>query len=104
MIRGRVGDSPLVGCGIYAGTAGAVVATGVGEEIIRRLLARQVYERMQDGLSAQKACEWGLAIFKNPSKALKKCYNKVPVGIVAVNLSGYGIAATHQMASGFYIG
>src|SRR6185295_9463188 len=33
MLRGRVGDSPLMGCGVYAGPYGAGAATGVGEEI-----------------------------------------------------------------------
>ncbi|HLD36859.1 MAG TPA: isoaspartyl peptidase/L-asparaginase [Planctomycetota bacterium] len=100
MTRGRIGDSPLVGCGIYVGKSGAVVATGIGEEIIRRLLSKQVYDRMENGMTAQEACEWGLTLFKNPSKSLKKCYQKVPVGIVAVNLTGYGIVATQQMARG----
>ncbi|MEW6027128.1 MAG: isoaspartyl peptidase/L-asparaginase [Planctomycetota bacterium] len=100
MIRGRVGDSPLVGCGIYVGKNGAVVATGIGEEIIRQLLSKQVYDRMDEGMSPQEACEWGLRLFRNPSKTIKKCYKRVPVGIVAVNRTGYGIVATHQMATG----
>ena len=102
MVKGRIGDSPLVGCGIYVGKSGAVVATGIGEEIIRRLLAKQVYDRMENGMTPQQACEWGLTLFKDPSKSLKKCYKKVPVGIVAVNLTGYGIVATHQMATGVF--
>lgn len=101
MIKGRIGDSPLVGCGIYVGKSGAVVATGIGEEIIRRLLSKQVYDQMENGMTPQEACEWGLTLFKDPSKSLKKCYKRVPVGIVAVNLTGYGIVATHQMATGF---
>ena len=101
MIKGRIGDSPLVGCGIYVGRSGAVVATGIGEEIIRRLLSKQVYDKIENGMTPQEACEWGLTLFKNPSKSLKKCYKRIPVGIVAVNLTGYGIVATHQMATGF---
>ena len=77
-----------------------MVATGIGEEIIRRLLAKQVYDRMENGMTPQQACEWGLTLFKDPSKSLKKCYKKVPVGIVAVNLTGYGIVSTQQMARG----
>lgn len=46
MLRGRVGDSPLPGCGIYVGKKGAVVATGIGEEIIKRMLCFSVYERI----------------------------------------------------------
>jgi isoaspartyl peptidase/L-asparaginase-like protein (Ntn-hydrolase superfamily) len=103
MIQGRIGDSPLVGCGIYVGKSGAVVATGIGEEIIRRLLSKQVYDKIENGMTPQEACEWGLTLFKNPSESLKKCYKRIPVGIVAVNLTGYGIVATHQMARGVYL-
>lgn len=37
MLKGRIGDSPLMGCGVYAGPRGAVAATGIGEEIVRAL-------------------------------------------------------------------
>jgi isoaspartyl peptidase/L-asparaginase-like protein (Ntn-hydrolase superfamily) len=104
MIRGRIGDSPLIGCGIYAGHNGAVVATGIGEEIIRRLLSKQVYDQIENGMTPQEACEWGLTLFKNPSKDLKECYKKIPVGIMAINLLDYGVAATDQMATGAYCG
>ena len=39
MLRGRVGDTPIIGAGLYAGPHGAVAATGDGEEIMRRVLA-----------------------------------------------------------------
>ena len=52
MLRGRVGDSPLPGSGIYCGNKGAVVATGYGEEIIKHLLCFRVYDRIgSDDLS-----------------------------------------------------
>ncbi len=43
MLRGRVGDSPLPGAGIYCGPKGAVVATGWGEEIISHMLCISIY-------------------------------------------------------------
>jgi isoaspartyl peptidase/L-asparaginase-like protein (Ntn-hydrolase superfamily) len=46
MLRGRVGDSPIIGAGIYAGEKGAVVATGIGEEIARKLLSYHIYAQM----------------------------------------------------------
>ncbi len=46
MMRGRVGDVPLVGAGIYCGEEGAVVATGLGEEIAKRLLCFRIYQRI----------------------------------------------------------
>jgi beta-aspartyl-peptidase (threonine type) len=60
--RGRVGDSPLIGCGTYADDRwGAVSCTGVGEYIIRVTLARRVLDFLERGVSAQAAAEAGLA-------------------------------------------
>lgn len=55
-IRGRVGDSPLVGCGFYAGENGAVVTTGKGEEIIKRLSAKRCYDLIPE-YGLKEACE-----------------------------------------------
>lgn len=46
MMRGRVGDSPIIGSGIYCGEKGAVVATGIGEEIAKNILCYRVYARI----------------------------------------------------------
>ncbi len=43
-IRGRVGDSPLIGSGFFVGENGAVVATGKGEEITRRLSSKSCHD------------------------------------------------------------
>jgi beta-aspartyl-peptidase (threonine type) len=45
-MRGRVGDAAILGAGTYAGISGAVSCTGHGEEIMRRLLARDLVDRM----------------------------------------------------------
>ena len=45
-MRGRVGDSAILGAGTYAGHSGAVSCTGHGEEIMRRSLAREIVEKM----------------------------------------------------------
>ncbi|MCL4346229.1 MAG: isoaspartyl peptidase/L-asparaginase [Candidatus Thermoplasmatota archaeon] len=46
MMRGRVGDVPIPGAGIYCGQDGAVVATGIGEEIAKRILCYRIYSRI----------------------------------------------------------
>jgi len=46
-MRGRVGDSAILGAGTFAGPSGAISCTGHGEEIVRRSLARDVVERMK---------------------------------------------------------
>ena len=50
MLAGRIGDTPLIGCGLYADNAtGAVSTTGKGESIIRVALAKDICERMAGG-------------------------------------------------------
>jgi L-asparaginase/beta-aspartyl-peptidase (threonine type) len=61
-LLGRGGDTPLVGCGFYCGSAGAVGCTGVGEEIVQRLLARTVYGWIADGMGLQRALDAGVAL------------------------------------------
>ena len=57
-LPGRVGDSPLIGSGLYADNdAGAAVATGRGEEIVRTCGSFAVVEHMRQGKSPQEACE-----------------------------------------------
>lgn len=89
-LDGRVGDVPLYGCGSYAGPAGAVACTGHGEEIIRQMQARTVYNLMADGLSARDAVARAAGAF--PAEW--------SVGIIAVDKGGWGVAANRQMAYG----
>jgi beta-aspartyl-peptidase (threonine type) len=56
-LPGRVGDSPLVGCGTYADDYGAVSCTGDGEAIIRVLLARNAVSYLQEGSEPMKAAK-----------------------------------------------
>ena len=88
MLPGRIGDTPLVGSGFFVGKYGTVVATGVGEEITKKMLSREVYEKIRDGMPPQQACDYGLNLFPG----------KIPVGVVAISYNNYGIAANKQMA------
>jgi len=57
-IPGRIGDSPIIGAGLYVDNeVGAAGATGRGEEVIRMCGSYFVVERMRAGLSPQQACE-----------------------------------------------
>jgi isoaspartyl peptidase/L-asparaginase-like protein (Ntn-hydrolase superfamily) len=57
-LPGRVGDSPIVGAGIYADDAiGAAGATGLGEELWKAVASFRTVEAMGRGLSPQAACE-----------------------------------------------
>ncbi|HEY0406929.1 MAG TPA: N(4)-(beta-N-acetylglucosaminyl)-L-asparaginase [Pyrinomonadaceae bacterium] len=56
-IPGRVGDSPLIGCGLYVDNeVGAAGSTGRGEEVIYINGARTVVEYMKNGKSPEQAC------------------------------------------------
>ena len=56
-LPGRVGDSPLIGCGLYVDDeVGAAGATGVGEEVIRVGGAHLILNSMRQGKSVQDAC------------------------------------------------
>jgi beta-aspartyl-peptidase (threonine type) len=89
MLKGRVGDSPLMGCGVYAGPRGAVAATGIGEEIVRRFLSKTVYEWLADGMPAQAAAGRAAAMFPN----------EIDVGVLVVGETDHGFAANRDMAA-----
>ncbi len=68
-LPGRVGDSCLVGCGLYADNAvGGVSATGNGESIIRVVISKVVCELLGKGLTAQKAAEDGVKMLEKKIK------------------------------------
>lgn len=57
-LPGRVGDSPLIGSGLYADNdVGAAAATGQGEEITRTCGSYAIVEHMRHGKTPQEACE-----------------------------------------------
>jgi len=60
-LPGRVGDSPLIGCGTFACPFGAVSMTGEGESIVKLGLARKIAEWMEN-LSAQEAINRGMKL------------------------------------------
>jgi len=52
MLPGRVGDTPLVGCGVYADNeSGAISMTGLGEGIIRVAVAKEISDLLASGVS-----------------------------------------------------
>jgi beta-aspartyl-peptidase (threonine type) len=90
-LPGRIGDSPLIGCGTYAdNNAGACSATGVGEIAIRLVLAKTVCNHMENGKTAQEAVE--LAI-KLVNKRILASYNHM--GLIAIDVHG-GVGAAHN--------
>jgi beta-aspartyl-peptidase (threonine type) len=60
-LAGRVGDSPLLGCGTYANDYGAVSCTGHGESIMRILMARDAVQLLQEGFEPGEAASMAIA-------------------------------------------
>jgi beta-aspartyl-peptidase (threonine type) len=65
---GRVGDTPLLGAGTYATTFGGASCTGIGEGIMRTLLAKTACDFMRMGISAQKTAEACIDLINNTVK------------------------------------
>ncbi|MBP7557937.1 MAG: N(4)-(beta-N-acetylglucosaminyl)-L-asparaginase [Chitinophagaceae bacterium] len=88
-MQGRVGDSPVIGAGLYVDNeVGGATATGVGEEVIRIVGAHLIVELMRQGHSPQAACREAVEriIKRNPARA-----KEIQVGFLALNKKGeYG--------------
>ena len=85
-MHGRVGDSPIIGAGMYVDNeVGAAAATGVGEEVIRIVGCHLVVELMRQGNSPEDACRLAVERIrkKNPSRA-----KDIQVGFLALNKNG----------------
>lgn len=90
MLSGRVGDVANRGAGFQIGPRGGVLATGVGEEIIRQEGSGKVFQLIQVGLHPQQACEQVVKLFDL----------KFPVGFIALTIDGVaGIASNRDMPS-----
>jgi len=85
-MHGRVGDSPIIGAGLFVDNeVGAATATGVGEEVVRICGSHTVVELMRQGMSPELACK------KAVERMFKIRGNKardLQVGFIAVNKKG----------------
>jgi len=69
-ISGRIGDSPIIGAGLYVDNeVGAAGATGRGEDVIKACSSYSIVMRMRDGRSPQEACEDALRMISQRYKA-----------------------------------
>jgi N4-(beta-N-acetylglucosaminyl)-L-asparaginase len=90
-IVGRVGDSPIIGAGLYVDNEiGAAGATGHGEECVKLAASRMVVERMREGLSPTDACRSLLEVMASRHNGRPMFGMK----LVALNKNGeYGCCA-----------
>jgi len=93
-MRGRVGDSPIIGAGLYVdNSVGGACATGLGETVIRQCGSFLVVELMRQGRTPLEACKEAVKrIIKH-----EKNINDLQVGFLALNKSGeIGSYAIHS--------
>jgi len=84
-MRGRVGDSPIIGSGLFIDNKiGGAVATGLGEEVVKTVGSFLVVELMRQGKSPQEACE--IAVKRIVSSNSQE--NKFQVAYIAMNKNG----------------
>ena len=84
-MKGRVGDSPIIGSGLFIDNEiGGAVATGMGEEIMKTVGSFLIVELMRNGMSPQLACEE--AVKRITSK--NKKYKDFQIAYIAMNTSG----------------
>ncbi|MFI2742121.1 N(4)-(beta-N-acetylglucosaminyl)-L-asparaginase [Zhouia sp. PK063] len=98
-MHGRVGDSPIIGCGLFLdGDVGAAAATGLGEAIIRTAGSAMVVELMRQGKTPAEACK----------EIVERIYEKhrnqpefdyIQVGFIAMNK--YGEYGAYSLRKGF---
>lgn len=99
MLPGRVGDTPLIGCGVYADNrSGAVSMTGLGEGIIRIAVAKEISDRLEKGAGPAAAA----------TAVLKKIITRIRGAAGALILTPDGRFAirhtTPRMAAGYWDG
>lgn len=85
-MRGRVGDSPIIGAGLFVDNeVGAATSSGVGEEVIRICGTHTIIELMRFGYTPEKACREAVnrIVKRNPEKA-----KTLQVGFIALSKKG----------------
>ena len=98
-LPGRVGDSPIIGAGLYVDNeVGGAAATGVGELVMKTLGSFLVVEMMRTGISPEEACRM----------ALERIAEKIPlksdmqVGFIAISkageTAGFGLRKSFEYA------
>ena len=95
-MSGRVGDSPIIGSGLYIdNNIGGAVATGLGEEVIKTVGSFLIVELMRNGLSPQKACEEAI------NRILEKQKGKTNFQVAYLSTNKNGEIGAYSIQKGF---
>lgn len=88
-MHGRVGDSPIIGAGLFVDNeVGAATATGHGEEVMRMCGSHTVVELMRQGLSPEEACKKAVERIIAIAKKRNKSLADIQIGFIAINKKG----------------
>ena len=99
-MRGRVGDSPIIGAGMYVDNeVGGAAATGLGEAVLKSLGSFLIVELMRQGRSPQEACKEAVMriVRKQPE------HTELQVGYIAVDKNGQFGAYSIQPGFVYYV-
>ncbi|MDE8314152.1 N(4)-(beta-N-acetylglucosaminyl)-L-asparaginase [Erysipelothrix rhusiopathiae] len=111
--KGRVGDSPIIGSGLYADSlVGGASATGLGEDLMKGVVSYEVVRLMKEGITPQEAVE--KVTFDLDRELIERRGEAGDISIVAMNKNGeWGVAsnidnfsfsvATEKQANTVYI-
>jgi len=85
-MRGRLGDSPVIGAGLFVDNeVGAATSTGQGEDVIRMCGSHTVVEYMRQGMSPEEACK---AAVERVARIKKEKAKDIQVAFIAINKKG----------------
>lgn len=94
-MAGRVGDSPIIGAGLFVDNEyGCATATGLGEIVLENCTTFLIVELLRQGYSVQKACEESI------NRIVKKGHTEnVQVGVIAMD--SIGNTGAYSIQKGF---
>lgn len=99
---GRVGDSPIIGSGLYADSEiGCAAATGVGEDIMKGCLSYAIVARMEQGIDVQTACE--TAMQRHLDRLVRGGHKAGSMSVIAMDAHGNVGAATSDVEFPFVV-
>lgn len=90
-LPGRIGDSAILGAGLWADEGSAVLCSGAGEAMISLSLARRVGERITSGANVHDTVRWAVRTAADECGAVS--------AVLAVETRSLSIAAAHSGAS-----
>ncbi len=100
--KGRVGDSPVVGSGLYVNSAfGGASATGLGEDLMKGCVSYEITRLMKEGHTPQEACE--ICVKNLDAQLIKRRGKAGDISVVALNDKGEWGCATNLSEFSFVV-